>query len=76
MQTAIDGAAIHVATMNHLNAPNYILNNHLYGMWGWKQSRTVLRLDYPPDDSARIVSPRGRTGTRDLRYRQRPRESG
>ena len=37
MQTTIDGAAIHVATMNHLNAPNVILNNWLYDMWGWKQ---------------------------------------
>ena len=37
MQTTIDGAAIHFATMNTLNAPNYILNNYLYDIWGWKQ---------------------------------------
>lgn len=35
MQTTIDGAAIHFATMNHLNAPNYILNNWLYDIWGY-----------------------------------------
>jgi hypothetical protein len=37
MQTTIDGAAIHFATMNTINAPNYILNNWLYDIWGWKQ---------------------------------------
>jgi hypothetical protein len=37
MQTTIDGAAIHFATMNHLNAPNYILNNWLYDVWGFDQ---------------------------------------
>jgi hypothetical protein len=37
MQTTIDGAAIHFATMNTLNAPNYILNNYLYDIWGWSQ---------------------------------------
>ena len=37
MQTTIDGAAIHFATMNHLNAPNFILNNWLYDIWGYKQ---------------------------------------
>ena len=37
MQTTIDGAAIHFATMNHLNAPNYILNNWLHDIWGWNQ---------------------------------------
>jgi len=37
MQTTIDGACIHVATMNHLNAPNYILNNWLYDIWGYEQ---------------------------------------
>ena len=36
MQTTIDGAAIHFATMNHLNAPNYILNNWLYDIWGYR----------------------------------------
>jgi hypothetical protein len=37
MQTTIDGACIHFATMNHLNAPNYILNNWLYDIWGYEQ---------------------------------------
>jgi hypothetical protein len=37
MQTTIDGACIHLATMNHLNAPNYILNNWLYDIWGYEQ---------------------------------------
>ena len=37
MQTTIDGAGIHFATMNHLNAPNYILNNWLYDIWGYEQ---------------------------------------
>jgi hypothetical protein len=37
MQTTIDGAAIHFATMNTLNAPNYILNNWLYDVWGYEQ---------------------------------------
>ncbi|MCF7959042.1 MAG: right-handed parallel beta-helix repeat-containing protein, partial [Phycisphaerae bacterium] len=37
MQTIIDGACIHFATMNHLNAPNYILNNWLYDIWGYNQ---------------------------------------
>ena len=37
MQTTIDGACIHFATMNHLNAPNYILNNYLYDIWGYEQ---------------------------------------
>ncbi|MCF7954654.1 MAG: right-handed parallel beta-helix repeat-containing protein, partial [Phycisphaerae bacterium] len=37
MQTTIDGACIHFATMNHLNAPNYILNNWLYDIWGYLQ---------------------------------------
>lgn len=36
MQTTIDGACIHFATMNHLNAPNYILNNWLYDIWGFR----------------------------------------
>ena len=38
MQTTIDGACIHFATMNHLNAPNYILNNWLYDIWGYLQN--------------------------------------
>jgi hypothetical protein len=38
MQTTIDGACIHFATMNHLNAPNYILNNWLYDIWGYRQN--------------------------------------
>lgn len=37
MQTTIDGGCIHFATMNHLNAPNYILNNWLYDIWGYEQ---------------------------------------
>ncbi len=37
MQTTIDGACIHFATMNHLNAPNYILNNWLHDIWGYEQ---------------------------------------
>ncbi|MCU0784910.1 MAG: right-handed parallel beta-helix repeat-containing protein, partial [Verrucomicrobia bacterium] len=37
MQTTIDGAAIHFATMNTLNAPNFILNNWLYDIWGYEQ---------------------------------------
>ncbi len=38
MQTTIDGACIHFATMNHLNAPNFILNNWLYDAWGYEQT--------------------------------------
>jgi len=34
MQTTIDGGCIHFATMNTLNAPNFILNNWLYDVWG------------------------------------------
>ena len=37
MQTTIDGACIHFATMNHLNAPNFILNNWLYDAWVYEQ---------------------------------------
>ncbi len=37
MQTTIDGACVHFATMNHLNAPNFILNNWLYDVWGYQQ---------------------------------------
>jgi lysophospholipase L1-like esterase len=37
MQTTIDGAAVHLATMNTLNARNYILNNWLHDIWGWSQ---------------------------------------
>jgi hypothetical protein len=37
MQTTIDGACIHFATMNHLNAPNFILNNWLHDIWGFDQ---------------------------------------
>ena len=37
MQTTIDGAAIHFATMNTLNARNFLLNNWLYDIWGWSQ---------------------------------------
>lgn len=37
MQTTIDGAAIHFASMNRFNSPNYILNNYLYDIWGFEQ---------------------------------------
>lgn len=37
MRTTIDGGCIHFATMNHLNAPNFILNNWLYDIWGYEQ---------------------------------------
>lgn len=37
MRTTIDGAAIHFGTMNRLAAPNYILNNYLYDIWGYEQ---------------------------------------
>lgn len=37
MQTTIDGGCIHFATMNHLNAPNFILNNWLHDAWGYEQ---------------------------------------
>ena len=37
MQTTIDGAAIHFATMNRLAAPNFILDNYLYDIWGYEQ---------------------------------------
>ena len=37
MRTTIDGGCIHFATMNHLNAPNFILNNWLYDVWGYEQ---------------------------------------
>lgn len=37
MQTTIDGGCIHFATMNHLNAPNFIVNNWLYDIWGYEQ---------------------------------------
>lgn len=37
MQTTIDGGCIHFATMNHLNAPNHILNNWLHDVWGYEQ---------------------------------------
>ncbi|MEI7423809.1 MAG: right-handed parallel beta-helix repeat-containing protein [Prolixibacteraceae bacterium] len=37
MQTTIDGASIHFASMNRFNAPNYILNNYLYDIWGFEQ---------------------------------------
>jgi hypothetical protein len=37
MQTTIDGGCIHFATMNRLNAPNFILNNWLHDAWGYEQ---------------------------------------
>lgn len=36
MQTTIDGACIHLAAMNYLCAPNVILNNWLYDIWGYR----------------------------------------
>lgn len=42
MQKTIDGAAIHFATMNRLSAPNYIVNNYLYDIWGYEQLPTGL----------------------------------
>lgn len=50
MQTTIDGACIHFATMNHLNAPNLILNNWLYDIWGYR---------YLPDQQPRRVLANG-----------------
>ena len=50
MQTTIDGACIHFATMNHMNAPNYILNNWLYDIWGY---------NYQPDGEPRRVLANG-----------------
>lgn len=50
MQTTIDGACIHFATMNHLNAPNYILSNWLYDIWGFR---------YLPDREPRRVLANG-----------------
>lgn len=37
MKTTIDGAGIHFATMTHLNAPNFILNNWIHDIWGYEQ---------------------------------------
>ncbi|MCP4645441.1 MAG: hypothetical protein GY851_33665 [bacterium] len=37
MQTTIDGACIHFATMTRLNAANYILSNFLHDIWGYEQ---------------------------------------
>jgi hypothetical protein len=37
MQTTVDGACIHLASMNRFNAPNYVLNNYLYDIWGYEQ---------------------------------------
>lgn len=37
LQTTIDGAAIHFAVMNTINAPNFILNNWLHDIWGFEQ---------------------------------------
>jgi|688.fasta_scaffold16565_3 hypothetical protein len=42
MQKTIDGAAIHFATMNRLSAPNYIVNNYLYDIWGYEQLPTGI----------------------------------
>ncbi|MFN3165969.1 MAG: right-handed parallel beta-helix repeat-containing protein [Phycisphaeraceae bacterium] len=36
MQTTIDGACIHFATMNRLSAPNTIAHNWLYDVWGFR----------------------------------------
>lgn len=37
LQTTIDGGTIHIATMNHLTSPHYILNNWLYDIRGYSQ---------------------------------------
>ena len=37
MKTTIDGACIHFASMNRFNAPNFIMNNYLYDIWGYEQ---------------------------------------
>ena len=37
MQTTIDGACIHFASMNPLAAPNHILSNYLHDIWGYEQ---------------------------------------
>ena len=37
MQTTIDGACIHLASMNRFNAPNFILNNYLHDAMGFEQ---------------------------------------
>jgi len=39
MQTTIDGACIHFASMNPLAAPNHILSNYLHDIWGYEQLR-------------------------------------
>ncbi len=38
MQTTIDGGCVHLATMTRFNAPNYILNNYCYDIWGYNQT--------------------------------------
>ncbi len=38
MQTTVDGGCIHFATMNTLTAPNHILSNWLYDVWGYHQN--------------------------------------
>jgi hypothetical protein len=37
LQMTVDAGGIHFATMNHLNSPNFILNNWLYDIWGYEQ---------------------------------------
>jgi hypothetical protein len=37
MLTTVDAGCIHFATMNTLNAPNFILNNWLHDVWGYEQ---------------------------------------
>jgi hypothetical protein len=50
MQTTIDGACIHLATMNYLCSPNHVLNNWLYDIWGFR---------YLPDQKPRRVLANG-----------------
>ncbi len=47
MQTTIDGACIHFASMNRFNAPNYILNNYLYDIWGYEQKPNGKPIRHP-----------------------------
>ncbi len=47
MQTTIDGACIHFASMNRFNAPNYVLNNYLYDIWGYEQKPDGKPIRHP-----------------------------
>ncbi|MCP4309672.1 MAG: hypothetical protein GY790_00280 [Bacteroidetes bacterium] len=47
MQTTIDGACIHFASMNRFNAPNFVLNNYLYDIWGYEQKPDGKPIRHP-----------------------------